>query len=64
MSNVELELDSRILGVDLVESIDKRLILCFDGTTNRWSAIGAFQNDTHRLDTTFTIGTINDLLNW
>ena len=31
----DLGLDMRILGVDLVESIDKRLISCLDCSTNR-----------------------------
>lgn len=61
---VDLEFGSRlwIAGVDLVKSIDKRSIFGHNDTTNRYSALRAFQNDTHRLDTTNTSQDINFVL--
>ena len=50
--NVDFELDIRILGVDLVESIDKALVFGLDYGTNRQSSLRAFQITTHRIDTT------------
>ena len=42
------------LGVALVETIDKRLIFGIDTTTNRLSAMRAFQSTTHCIRTTAT----------
>ena len=50
--NVDLGRQIRILGVDLVQYIDKRSIFDVDYSTNRYNSSRGFQNDTHRLDTT------------
>ena len=50
--NVDLGLDIRDVGVDFVESIDKRSVFGLDCSINRLSSMRAFQITTHRLHTT------------
>ncbi len=42
----------QILGVALVEYIDKRFLFGLGNSTHRWSALRAFRINTHRLDMT------------
>ena len=54
ISSVDLGLGSRIVGVDLVESIHKRSIFGLDTTINRCSLVRALHITTHRLLMTTT----------